>query len=284
MTYYELKKYFDANKNNMSFDFKLRIHRALSWSQGADTETRIDEKLIKLWISFNALYGSGFTEFSELNNFLGSVIAVDKDKMLKTVLLEKSNMIKNFISIPELYDVFWKDEKETREERERKASVLVERNKAKYIEFIKSGEDADKLLFELFDLIYLLRNQVFHGSATYESEENVDSKQKCIEILELFIPIIIEIMINNPDANWHEVKYKPIRNEKFNPQTKEEKNVAQDVHGWLKKVDKDGEYKTPPLSKEKRRIVYIILEGKGIYTTEKYYTNDGQEGLIIKKK
>ena len=284
MSYSDLKKYFDSKNSTMSFDFRVRIHRALSWGQAAEKEERLDEKLIKYWISFNALYGSGFTEFSEVEKFLGIVISVDKDNILKNALIEKTNTIKNFFSIPELYDAYWKDEMATRVDREKVASKYSEKNKDKFIEFIKTGVGADAVLFDLFDLIYLLRNQIFHGSASYDSVDNNSIKENCIEILGIFIPLIIEIMINNPNNNWHEVKYKPIRNEKFVPQTKEEKEIALKMNGWLNKVNSDGECKTPPLSKESRRIVYRILESKGIYTSEKYYPSDGTEGLIFRKK
>ena len=283
MNYSDLKKYFDSKNSTMSFDFRVRIHRALSWGQAAEKEERLDEKLIKYWISFNALYGSGFTEFSEVEKFLGIVISVDKDNLLKNALIEKSNTIKNFFSIPELYDAYWKDEMATRIDREKEASKYSERNKDKFIEFIKTGVGADAVLFDLFDLIYLLRNQIFHGSATYESIENNSNKKNCIEILELFIPKITEIMINNPSNNWPEVKYKPLRNEKFVPETKEEKDIAMKVSGWQRKVDEEGECKTPPLSKESRRIVYRLLENS-VYICEKYYPSKDTEGLIIRKK
>lgn len=284
MTFNDLKKYFDSKNNIERYDFKLRIYRAISWGQAADNEKRLDDKIIKLWISFNALYGSGFTKFSEVSSFLESVIKLDKKNMLKESLLLKQINIKSFISIPELYDVYWEDENKSRAEREDKAKYLIERKKVKFNEFIMSGNGADAILFDLFELIYLLRNQIFHGSSSYDSLENLPSKQKCIEILELFIPKIIEIMIDNPDNNWHEVKYKPIRNEAFKPETKEEKDLAIKASNWLKKVDSDGEYKTPPLSKEKRHILYKMLESKGIYKYEKYYPSNDTIGLIIKKK
>ena len=83
MIFGELKKYYDTKSNSLDYDFKLRIYRAISWGIAAEKEDKLDEKIIKLWISFNALYGSGFTEFSEVNTFLESVIKVDKDKKLK---------------------------------------------------------------------------------------------------------------------------------------------------------------------------------------------------------
>ncbi len=283
MNYTDLKKYYDAKSNDMSFDFRIRIHRALSWGKTAEKEERLDEKLIKYWISFNALYGSGFTEFPQVENFLGIVISVDKDNLLKNALIEKSNTIKNFFSIPELYDAYWNDERATREDREKEASKYSERNKDVFIEFVKSGVGADTVLFKLFDLIYLLRNQIFHGSATYESNNNKSNKKNCIEILEFFIPKITEIMINNSNNNWPEVKYKPLRNEKFIPETKEEKEIAMKVSGWLRKVEEEGECKTPPLSKESRQIVYWILENS-VYICGKYYPSNDTEGLIIRKK
>ena len=66
--------------------------------------------------------------------------------------------------------------------------------------------------------------------------------------------------------------------------TVEEKEIASKVSTWLRVVEKDGECGTSPLTKEKRHIVYKILEAKGIYEWDKYYPGDGTEGLIIRKK
>ena len=284
MNFEELKKYYDTKANSLDYDFKLRIYRALSWGQAAELEDRLDEKVMKLWISFNALYGSGFNEFSDVSNFLESVIKVDKDKKLKKRLMDNPNTIKNFISIPELYDEYWKNEDDSRNERVTRVNKLIEREKEKYKEFIESQDDADKLLYDLFRLVYLLRNQMFHGSSSYASGANENSKEKCKEILELFIPDITEIMIDNPDNDWHSVKYKPLKNESITLDSKKEREMAIKVSGWLRKVESDGEYKTPPLAKESRRIVYKILEAKGIYDWKKYYPSSDTEGLIITKK
>lgn len=284
MTFNELKIYFDSKSQYMNYDFKVRIYRALSWGQASMFENRLDDKLIKLWISFNSLYGSGFVDKKEVRAFLETLISVDNKKIFKNKLMIMSNEIKNFISIPVLYDAYWNDEKIGRDERELKAQQIIERNKSKYLLFLANGNNANEILENIFYLIYLLRNQIFHGSAAYDSEENRNTKQRCIEMLQAFIPDIIEIMIDNYDYNWHEVKYKPIRNEGFVPKTKEEKELAVKTKSWLRKVDENGECMTPPLTKSQRHIVYKIIESKGIYTREKYYTKNGEEGLIIKKK
>lgn len=284
MTFNELKINFDSKSQSMNYDFKVRIYRALSWGQASMLENRLDDKLIKLWISFNSLYGSGFVDKKEVRAFLESLISVDNKKIFKNKLMLMSNEIKNFISIPELYDVYWSDEKLGRREREAKAQQIIERNKSKYLLFVSNGNNANEILEDVFYLIYLLRNQIFHGSAAYDSEENKVLKQRSINMLEAFIPDIIEIMIDNYDYNWHEVKYKPIRNEGFVPKTKDEKELAIKTKSWLRKVDTEGECQTSPLTKSQRHIVYKILEASGVYTREKYYTKSGEEGLIIKKK
>lgn len=284
MTFDELKKYYEARANSLSYDFKLRIYRAISWGQAAFDENGLDERFMKLWIAFNALYGSGFTDKKEVSFFLESIITVDKEKVLKNSLMELSQTIKNFIEIPELYEEYWKDENLDRKSREEKASILIERNKIEYKEFIQSGEKANEILENIFYLIYILRNQIFHGSASYDSLENEDTKRKCVDMMERFLPDITEIMINNPNHNWHDVKYKPIKNESFNPITKEEREMAIKVNGWIRKVEENGEYQTPPLSKEQRRILYLILESKGKYVWEKVYLRNDMESILIKMK
>ena len=50
---------FKQNREQFNEDFRLRIHRSLSWLQRAEQakqEQDIDSQFIFLWISFNAAY------------------------------------------------------------------------------------------------------------------------------------------------------------------------------------------------------------------------------------
>lgn len=56
-------------------------------------------------------------------------------------------------------------------------------------------------------LIYTLRNQLVHGGATWCGAVNREQVRDCANIMANLVPIIIEIVMDNPDENWGEVSY-----------------------------------------------------------------------------
>jgi len=65
----------------------------------------------------------------------------------------------------------------------------------------------DKLIEVLLDRLYTLRNQIMHGGATYKSKVNRAQVRDACNILKLFIPIIIDIMMEHWEEDWGEIYY-----------------------------------------------------------------------------
>jgi len=63
------------------------------------------------------------------------------------------------------------------------------------------------VLSVLFSRLYTLRNQIMHGGATFNSSANRQQLRYCTNILDLLVPTIIEIMMNNPNDLWGEPVY-----------------------------------------------------------------------------
>ena len=64
-----------------------------------------------------------------------------------------------------------------------------------------------EILTELLKRLYVLRNQLFHGGATYNGRVNRKQLKDACGILEKLVPIIIEIMIDNKGENWGKVSF-----------------------------------------------------------------------------
>lgn len=58
LTSHQLQTYFREHRDLQNYpeNFRLRIHRALSWLKKAENSEDLDTKFISLWISFNAAY------------------------------------------------------------------------------------------------------------------------------------------------------------------------------------------------------------------------------------
>ncbi|MNI92174.1 hypothetical protein D3C73_1499380 [compost metagenome] len=59
----------------------------------------------------------------------------------------------------------------------------------------------------LFNRIYTLRNQIMHGGATCDSSVNRPQLRDCSSLLGKLVPLIIELMLDNPDTLWGDACY-----------------------------------------------------------------------------
>ncbi len=50
--------------------------------------------------------------------------------------------------------------------------------------------------------IYTLRNQLVHGGATWNSSVNRDQLRDCTNLMGKLVPLVIEIMLDHPEALW----------------------------------------------------------------------------------
>ena len=65
----------------------------------------------------------------------------------------------------------------------------------------------EKVLAVSFDRLYVLRNQLVHGGATWNSGVNRSQVNDGARILGLIVPVIIHLMMENPDTHWGEACY-----------------------------------------------------------------------------
>ncbi|MCA2008623.1 hypothetical protein [Tritonibacter mobilis] len=54
----------------------------------------------------------------------------------------------------------------------------------------------------LFDRLYVLRNQLIHGGATWNSSVNRDQLRDGVAILSVLMPVMIDIMMDNANEEW----------------------------------------------------------------------------------
>ena len=62
----------------------------------------------------------------------------------------------------------------------------------------------------LFDWLYVLRNQLVHGGATWKSKVNRDQVRDGSRILQDIVPAIIHIIMENPSESWGKPCYPPV--------------------------------------------------------------------------
>ncbi|GMQ54867.1 hypothetical protein YSKK_27300 [Halopseudomonas aestusnigri] len=63
------------------------------------------------------------------------------------------------------------------------------------------------MLAVVFSRLYTLRNQLVHGGATWNGKINRDQLRDCVAILGQLVPLVIEIMLDNPNTLWGDACY-----------------------------------------------------------------------------
>jgi hypothetical protein len=192
----------------------IRIHRSISWLQCAEQQEKDpDLMFITQWIAFNACYAmdmnsqSTKTEREKFKGFIGNLVRLDHEKRIFNILWQKfSGPVKILIENEYVFRGFWDFQRGDTHEW-RKAFDKSNEDAMRYM----SANNVGGVLEILLDRLYILRNQLMHGGATYKSKLNRRSVKDGSRILEMLIPIIIEIILENPEEDWGKLLFPVVK-------------------------------------------------------------------------
>ncbi|MDE2937526.1 MAG: HEPN domain-containing protein [Chloroflexota bacterium] len=212
----ELKARWEEGSEGFSDDLNLRIRRALSWLERAETEeTDPDAEVIFLWIAFNAAYAEETgnehitTERNVFEDFFRKLIAVDGDRLIYDALWERfTGPIRLLLDNRFVFQPFWNHHNRIpgHEDWERRFENGKDR-----IRNGLAGQDTALILNTLFDRLYVLRNQLIHGGATWKGSVNRNQVTDGARILAFLVPVFIHLMIENPHVDWGPPNYPVVR-------------------------------------------------------------------------
>ena len=226
-------------KNTTARKTAVRIKRSISWLQKAEEEGKDDDaKVIFLWIAFNALYGidedsdERLSETTRREEFLENVANIAPAGRIKNIV---NNHCKNeYIGLIEniyIYKGYWNKVKEylrSCKDRDESKEQEIQKNwKGTVSDFSEKGNNflegkdlnAGSHLIHIFRRLYVLRNQIMHGSSAWK-DLNRDQVQDGCRVLESLIPEFIRLMLANQEKalrgeidyrDWGEIPYPPFR-------------------------------------------------------------------------
>lgn len=200
----------------------LRVHRALSWlRRAAREEEDLDVRFILLWIGFNAAYAgdlerafeeveSRTNERQRFDDFFVTLVGMDSENRIYDVIWERfSQEIRLLLDNRFVFAPFWKYHSgqfggagwEVRFDAARRAAneALASRN-------------TPLVLSILFDRLYVLRNQLVHGGATWNSSANRNQVHDGAALLECLLPVFVDLMMDQPDHEWMMPSYPVVAN------------------------------------------------------------------------
>lgn len=189
----------------------LRVHRALSWLTRAEQEEDDgDVRFILLWVGFNAAYAinieqEAHSERGRFQAFFATLIGLDNAHRIYDMVWERfSNEIRLLLDNRHVFAPFWAHQNgeagyadwEQRLQRSRNSVAKALRE-----------HDTVRILSILFDRLYVLRNQLVHGGATWNSDVNREQVRDGASLLGCLLPVFIDLMMDHPGQVWRMPHY-----------------------------------------------------------------------------
>ena len=208
----DLKTALKANPNHSEAS-AIRLHRAISWLARAEQEAEDpDARFIFLWIALNAAYAKQFgferVERGNLQNFIDTLLQVDQGGSLKQAVFSQfSGPIRVLINNKYIFEGFWKALRD-HDASDRWSTDFSTAN-TRAMQAVMANQTG-VVLSIVFDRLYVLRNQLVHGGATWNSQVNRAQISDGANILGRLVPLIIELMIEHPELDFGEILYPPI--------------------------------------------------------------------------
>ena len=207
------EKLYKATRDGCDESFRIRIHRAISWVKKAKAlpEDDIDLKFISLWIAFNCAYGKEistdgyFGEKVGFRDFLTVISDLDVEKILDKILWKRfSQSIKALLENKYTYQPYWNYYNGG--DRDADWELTFKSYNSKALKALMTQNTA-MVLNIVFDRLYTIRNQLFHGGATCNSKANRMQLHDGCEILSELMPAVLDIMLKHHDRDWGRAFY-----------------------------------------------------------------------------
>lgn len=208
LTYDTLKTKQRALREGFPESTGLRVHRAISWIGRAENSgDDNDARFIFLWIAFNAAYANdeefGIATSGDRQAFSAYFEKLDsfdnEQRIYHAIWTRFNGPVRLLLANRYVFSPFWRhhngvdgyDDWEQRFTASAKA----------FAHAFQEGDCAKVLTF-VFDRLYMLRNQLVHGGATWNSSVNRSQIRDGAEILAFLMPIFTDIMMDHPSEDW----------------------------------------------------------------------------------
>lgn len=214
LTHQSLKARHRKLRDTLPDEVSLRVHRALSWMKAAEGGQDPDSRFIFLWIAFNAAYAqeidadSSFSDKGCFREFLDRLVRLDGQDLIYAIIWQNySGKYRLFIDNHYVSRHFWAHHAGHMTEQVWKRKFEHSRREAN-----RALGNKDTVVFTtiLFDRLYVLRNQLIHGGATWDSKVNRSQVNNGARILEQIVPVIIHLLMDHPDEPWGKPCYPPV--------------------------------------------------------------------------
>ena len=211
----KLKELFWAQKETNPEDLNLKTYRALSWITRASEviETDIDAAFIFGWIAFNAAYARDLEDHlharEEFEEFFEKLNNLDAPRRIQTAIGKyQVETVTPLVENKFLCRRFWRFHNGNVNFRDWDRHFKRETQKARHA---IEARNTPVLLSMIFDRLYVLRNQLVHGGATWNGNVNRVQVELGARLMTSLVPEFVNTMIRNPNADWGNPHYPVVK-------------------------------------------------------------------------
>ena len=249
----------DLDESNEDHPLRRRLRRSLSWLERADSGKLDDDvRYIFLWVAFNAAYADGDARGGQrerYTKYFEKLTENDNNRIYNILKCKLMNMSLSLVENKYVFQGFWDflDDGWFNEDKWKKSIYggRFEDDRKKVRKLLGLGDQLGSMqaalqevdiasreatirtLEILFKRLYVLRNQIMHGSATSHtwtdpkrpeprkrstSAEDGSLNRRQVEdgirILDFLVPLFLDIMMERPELDdekyWGKLPY-PVR-------------------------------------------------------------------------
>ena len=208
LTHAVLKAKEDENRDGFPKAMGLRVHRSISWIGRAEAAADDDDaRFIFLWIAFNAVYADEralrddtLGESSVFGDFFRKAVDLDAGRRVYDAIWNNfSGPIRILMQNRYVFSPFWQHHNGIEGYEDWEDRLWRENRR---FERALMGQDTAATLRFVFHRLYVLRNQILHGGATWNSSVNRAQVRDGTAILAFLVPVFVDIMMDNPNEEW----------------------------------------------------------------------------------
>jgi hypothetical protein len=195
-----------ATRDGFSEALTLRVHRAISWLGRAEAEKHdLDVRFILLWIGFNSAYASEISaqlssERGTFRAYFDNLVHLDKARRIHNAVWDKfAQEVRLLLSNKYVFAPFWHNQNGIDGYQDWAARLATSNRQTASA---MKRFDTSRILCNVFDRLYVLRNQLVHGGATWNSSVNRYQVEDGATVLGWLLPVFIDIMMDNPERDW----------------------------------------------------------------------------------
>ena len=193
----------------------LRVQRAISWIGRAEQADDDDGRFIFLWIAFNSAYANERDfhagrpeEWESFNSYFRKVVTLDADQRIHNAIWDNfSGPVRLLMNNEFVFKPFWKHQNGIAGCEDWEAQFQRKLSYFNRIAMKKTDNDTQEALALVFERLYVLRNQLVHGGATWNSKVNRSQVRDGAAILAFLVPVFVDVMMNHPAEVWGQPFY-----------------------------------------------------------------------------